>query len=60
MRIRVSYVIDADDRLRRAINRRYGRPGLATREEVVRWFEGNGTNEADDLLEDHGAPETDN
>lgn len=50
MRVRVAYTLDIDDDVRRAINLHYGRPGLATREEVQRWYETQGTSSHDDLM----------
>lgn len=49
MRVRVSYVVDVDDATRRQINAWYGRPGLASRAEVKRWYELHGLNMDDDL-----------
>ena len=49
MRVRISYVVEIDDAFRREINRWYGRPGLASREEVKAWYESNGTSMDDDL-----------
>lgn len=42
MRIRVAYTVDVTDDRRRAINQFYGRPGLATRGEVMAWYQSNG------------------
>lgn len=42
MKVRISYIVDADDDLRRAVNQWYGRPGLANRDEVKNWYENNG------------------
>ncbi len=49
MRVRITYTVDIDDGIRRAINQRYGRPGLATRAEIRRWYENNGRAMDDDL-----------
>ena len=51
MRVRVDYTIDASDDYRRAINLRYNRPGLATREQVKRWLETHGTSQDSDLMQ---------
>jgi len=42
MKVKISYTVDVDDDIRRAINDWYGREGLASREEVQRWYEANG------------------
>ena len=42
MKVRVAYTVDVDDHYRRAINDYYGRPGLASREEVVQWLKNYG------------------
>jgi hypothetical protein len=57
MKVRVSYTVDATDALRRALNAHYGREGLATREQVKRWYEDHGANGADDLLDADEAAE---
>jgi len=49
MKVRVSYVVEIDDRLRRSINMHYDLPGLASREDVKRWYMSNGTSADDDL-----------
>lgn len=49
MRVRISYTVDISDHRRRGINAFYGRPGLATREEIRRWYEANGTAQDLDL-----------
>ena len=49
MRVRVSYSVDADDDTRRAIRLYYGKPGLATRAEVARWYEAYGSSMNADL-----------
>jgi len=38
VRVRIAYTIDVPDHIRAAINAHYGRPGLADREEVQRWY----------------------
>lgn len=57
MRVRVAFTVDVTDEFREAINRYYGRPGLATREEVRSWFLRYGESMSDDLLWRHGDPE---
>lgn len=49
MRVRISYTIEIDDDRRRSINEHYGRPGLATRNEVQDWYENNGSSKDLDL-----------
>ena len=41
-----------NDDYRRAINAFYGRPGLATREQVKEWLERYGSSEDDNLMFD--------
>lgn len=50
MKVRFAYTIDVSDEYRRAINLFYGKPGLATRDEVRRWIESHGTSEDDNLM----------
>lgn len=52
MKVRVAYTTSVDDDYRRAINHHYGKPGLASRDEVRRWLEVHGTAEDDDLMHD--------
>jgi hypothetical protein len=49
MRVRVSYVVEVDDMIRREINAYYGKPGLASRAEVQAWYEARGLQMDDDL-----------
>jgi hypothetical protein len=49
MKVRISYVVEVPDWYRREINRWYGRPGLATRQQVKDWFEAYGNSADDDL-----------
>jgi hypothetical protein len=49
MRVRIEYSIDVDDTIRRGINRWYGVDGLASREQVKRWYESQGSSMDDDL-----------
>jgi hypothetical protein len=49
MKIRISYTVEVPDWYRREINRWYGRPGLATRQQVKDWFEAYGNSADDDL-----------
>lgn len=49
MRVRVSFIVEIDDGIREEINRWYGRPGLASRDEVKAWYEANGRSMDDDL-----------
>lgn len=49
MKVRIAYTVEVDDYTRRAINQYYGKPGLATREDVVRWHIRYGDSMNDDL-----------
>lgn len=49
MRIKVGYVVEVDATFRRGINRYYGRPGLATRDQVKSWFQMFGQSMNDDI-----------
>lgn len=49
MRVRISYTVDVSDAIREQINAWYGRPGLANREEIKRWYISNGESMDDDL-----------
>lgn len=50
MRVRVCYTVEVDDRYRRALNARLGKPGLATRNEVRAHLIQNGASVDDDLM----------
>lgn len=50
MRVKVEFVVEASDFIREEINRWYGRPGLATRQQVKDWYEANGHSMDDDLM----------
>ena len=52
MKVRVSYTVDVGDDYRRAINHHYGLPGLASRDDVRRWLEANGSQGDTDLMYD--------
>ena len=39
MKVRISFLINIENDLRRAINYYYGRPGLASRNEIKDWYE---------------------
>lgn len=52
MKVRVAYTVDVGEHLRAAINHHFGRPGLATRADVVDWYVANGTSGDDDLVHD--------
>ena len=58
MKIRISYVVDVSDDIRRGINEFYGRPGLANRDEIKRWYQSNGESMDLDLSQvaDQSAP----
>lgn len=49
MRVAISYAVEVDDDFRREINAYYGKPGMATREDVKRWFRSYGDSMNDDL-----------
>jgi hypothetical protein len=49
MRVAISYAVEIDDDIRRAIRKWYGREGLASRDEVKRWYESYGKSSDDDL-----------
>lgn len=52
MKVKVEYTVTVDDDYRHAINLHYGKPGLATREEVRDWLIRHGSAEDDDLMYD--------
>lgn len=51
MKVRIEYTVEVDDDFRRAINAFYGKPGLASRLEVWRWFVAYGQSMNDDMGE---------
>lgn len=58
MKVRIAYTVTVDDSYRRAINKFYGREGLATRAEVAEWHKQHGESLDDDLAWSVGeAPE---
>lgn len=59
MRVRIAYTIDVPDHIREAINQHYGKPGLATREEVQAWYRSHGESGDEDLIWDHKEHEED-
>lgn len=52
MKVKIEYTTEVSDDYRRAINIFYGRPGLATRDEVKRWIQSYGSSGDDDLMQD--------
>ena len=61
MKVRISYIVDVSDPVREQINVWYGRPGLATRDEIKSWYQSNGESMDDDLndMADRGAEASD-
>jgi hypothetical protein len=57
MKVRVAFTVDVDDEIRASISEWYGRTGLATRDEVRRWYESNGSSMDADLSEMAGRRE---
>lgn len=55
MRVRVVQTVVVGDFYRRALRHHFGQTGLATRDEVRRWVEANGTSGDDDLAADYDA-----
>lgn len=49
MRVRVAYTVEVDDDFRHEVRQFYGKDGLASREEVKRWFRAYGDSMNDDL-----------
>jgi hypothetical protein len=49
VRVKIEYAVDVTDDTRRQINAFYGKPGLASRDEVKRWFEDYGHSMDTDL-----------
>ena len=52
MKVKIEYTVEVEDDFRRAINAHYGKPGLASRDEVKRWFREYGDSENDNLMHD--------
>jgi len=50
MRVKIEYVIDASDEIRRGIRLHYGESGLATRKEIQSWYSNVGDSMDGDLL----------
>lgn len=49
VKVRISYTVEVNDDIRQQINAHYGRDGLATRDEVRRWYQSFGESMDDDL-----------
>lgn len=45
----MSYVVNVDDKFRRALNAYYGLPGLASRASVQSWYESHGSSMDDEI-----------
>ena len=58
MKVRVSFVVDVDDRFRRALRLSENRAGLASRNEVKTWFRFHGDSDSDahDLIDENLEP----
>jgi len=54
MRVRVSYQVTVTDEYRRALRRRIGRKGMATRAEVIAWHIRYGDSADTALMDEHG------
>jgi len=50
MKVRISYLVDVDDRARRGMRAHYGEAGLATRKEIKAWFQEYGQSEGWDMV----------
>jgi hypothetical protein len=50
MKVRVSYTVEVNDDYRQAINDWYGKPGLASRDEVRQWLRAYGDSMDADLM----------
>lgn len=57
MKVRVCYTVHVPARYRRAINFRYGRPGLASRAEVQAFLQAHGKTLDDDIIYELGEAE---
>lgn len=49
MKVKISYVVDVSDDMRRGIRMHYGEKGLATRQEIKDWYEAQGHSCDDDI-----------
>lgn len=52
MKVNINYTVEVDDWFRRAIRFHWGQEGLATRDEIRRWYEQNGSSGDTDLAWD--------
>jgi hypothetical protein len=53
MKVRIVYTVEVSDEYRRALNFRYGRPGLATRNEMKYYFQQWGNTTDEDLMSEY-------
>lgn len=51
MRVRIDYAVEVPDEVRRAINVYFGKPGLASRQDVQTWYRTYGSSMDDELME---------
>ena len=52
MRVKIEYIVEVDEDLRRAIRHHYGKKGLAKRDEIKDWYQEQGKQGDMDLLDD--------
>ena len=52
MRVRVSFVVNPDENFRKALRAYTGKEGLASREEIKRWYQAAAFSMDDDMLHD--------
>lgn len=57
MKVKVCYTVEVNDRYRRAINAYFGKPGLASREDVQDFLKQNGATLDNDILFEFDAAE---
>lgn len=53
MKVKIEYTTEVSDEFRRAINMQFGRPGLASREQVREWVMNHGTERDESLMQDY-------
>ena len=50
MKVRISYTVEVDDEFRKALRAYHNKSGMATRDEIKKWYEERGDSDNEDML----------
>lgn len=53
MKVRVAFTVEVNEDFRRALRRRYGQTGMASRKEVHDWYRDNADSIDSDLMDEY-------